>query len=250
MGSLGFTVIATAGNGKEALKVIEEENPQVVIADIRMPVMDGLQLIQRLRAAGQHLHVLILSGYADFEYAKQAIKYGVAGYLLKPVNISEMSASLKLVREQIEKDSLSNEGRQTEVMDRDLYLHSLLVPQQKTEDPAKLRSKTKQADLLWGSYEVVVIHPRVSDADRSEELIRLSVGLKQGIEGRSRGMVTVISPMSFFCSTRRCTEDNGAIICTAKFGASQAIPDSLLQPEGLLPNRNILAALIQKPRKR
>lgn len=45
--SLGFTVIATAGNGKEALKIIEEESPEVVLADIRMPVMDGLQLIQR-----------------------------------------------------------------------------------------------------------------------------------------------------------------------------------------------------------
>lgn len=116
------------------------------------------------------MHVIILSGYADFEYAKQAIKYGVAGYLLKPVNISEMSASLKLVREQIEKESLSNEGRQTEVVNRDLYLQSLLVPQEKTGDPAKLRSKTKQADLLWGSYEVAVIYPRVSDAERSEEL--------------------------------------------------------------------------------
>ncbi|GGG08853.1 DNA-binding response regulator [Paenibacillus albidus] len=193
-GDLGFTVIATAGNGKEALKVIMDKTPQVVIADIRMPVMDGLQLIQQLRSAGQHLHVIILSGYADFEYAKQAIKYGVAGYLLKPVNISEMSASLKLVREQIEKESLSKEGHQGEGMNRDLYLHSLLVPQEKTEDPAKLSSKTKQADLLWGSYEVVVIYPRVSDADRSEELIRLSVGLKQGIEARSMGIVTVISP--------------------------------------------------------
>lgn len=193
--SLGFIVAATAGNGKEALKVIEQEAPEVVIADIRMPVMDGLQLIQHLRNAGRQIHFIILSGYADFEYAKQAIKYGVAGYLLKPVNISEMSASLKEVRGQIEQERLQMEWSQTPDMSRELHLHNLLVPQEKTEDPSKLRMKTKQCNLLWDSYEVVIIHPHVSDDNhRSGELFRLSAGLKQEIEGQNMGLVTVLSP--------------------------------------------------------
>ncbi|MNH94759.1 putative response regulatory protein [compost metagenome] len=192
--SLGFTVVAAASNGKEALKAIEEKTPEVVIADIRMPVMDGLQLIQHLRSARQPLHCIILSGYADFEYAKQAIKYGVAGYLLKPVNISEMSASLKLVRERIEEERLRGGTGQPEGINRDLYLHSLLVPQEKTEDPSRLRGRIEKMDLLWGSYEVIVIFPRVSDADLPETLNQLSAGLKQAIEERNMGAVTIISP--------------------------------------------------------
>lgn len=192
--SLGFIVTATAANGKEALEVIEEKAPDVVIVDIRMPVMDGLQLIEHLRSNGHHLHFMILSGYADFEYAKQAIKYGVFGYLVKPVDIDEMSSSLKRIRERIEEERLQGEWRKREVINRDLYLHSLLVPQERTEDPAKLRSKAIEADLLWSNYEVVVVYPRVSEVDRSDVAYQLSNGLKAKIEGQMMGLVTVIPP--------------------------------------------------------
>ncbi|PPQ47063.1 DNA-binding response regulator [Paenibacillus peoriae] len=192
--SLGFIVTATAANGKEALEVIEEKAPDVVIVDIRMPVMDGLQLIEHLRSNGHHLHFMILSGYADFEYAKQAIKYGVFGYLVKPVDIDEMSSSLKRIRERIEEERLQGEWRKREVINRDLYLHSLLVPQEKTEDPAKLRSKAIEADLLWSNYEVVVVYPRVSEVDCSDVAYQLSNGLKAKIEGQMMGFVTVIPP--------------------------------------------------------
>ncbi|MGG4219066.1 response regulator transcription factor [Paenibacillus jamilae] len=192
--SLGFTVIATAANGKEALEVIEEKAPDVVIVDIRMPVMDGLQLIEHLRSGGHHMHFIILSGYADFEYAKQAIQYGVFDYLLKPVDIDEMSSSLKRIRERIEEERLQTEWRKKEGINRDLYLHSLLVPQEKTEDPSKLRSKAAEADLLWTNYEVVVVYPRVSEVDRSDAVYQLSSGLKAKIEGQMTGLVTVIPP--------------------------------------------------------
>ncbi|PNQ82761.1 response regulator transcription factor [Paenibacillus sp. F4] len=192
--SLGFIVTATAANGKEALEVIEEKAPDVVIVDIRMPVMDGLQLIERLTSDGHHLHFMILSGYADFEYAKQAIKYGVVGYLLKPVDVAEMSANLKRIRERIEEERLQGEWREREIINRDFCLHSLLVPQERTEDPAKLRSKAKEADLLWTSYEVVVVYPRVSEVDRADVVNRLSIELKPKIEGQMMGLVTVIPP--------------------------------------------------------
>jgi len=84
---LGFEVIAVAANGEEALSIIAEKQPDIALVDIRMPLMDGLQLLQAVSSEGYRLHVIILSGYADFEYAKQAIKYGVDGYLLKPLII-------------------------------------------------------------------------------------------------------------------------------------------------------------------
>ncbi|AWV32384.1 response regulator transcription factor [Paenibacillus odorifer] len=187
--SLGFTVAATAGNGRDALKIIGEEEPELIIADIRMPVMDGLQLIQHLRSAGHQMQCIILSGYADFEYAKQAIKYGVAGYLVKPVNIAEMSATLKLVRGQIEEERQRRDWYKTHVNNRELNLQRLLIPPEKNADPAKLRSMIRQADLLWSHYEIVVISPCVSEEERSECLNRLFTGLKQGIELRNAGIV-------------------------------------------------------------
>ncbi|WP_342564897.1 response regulator transcription factor [Paenibacillus sp. FSL R7-0345] len=192
--SVGFTVAAAAGNGREALKIIKEEAPEVVIADIRMPVMDGLQLIEHLRAAGHNMQFIILSGYADFEYAKQAIKYGVVGYLLKPVNIGEMLATLKLVRGRIEEEKQKRKSPQAETLDRDLYLHRLLVPQEKPGETIKPGAGIGQPELLWSSYEVVVIVPRVPEADLPDALNRLAAGLKALAEERNMGAVTVISP--------------------------------------------------------
>lgn len=104
--SLDLTVTAAAANGKEALEMMEKEPPDIALVDIRMPLMDGLQLIRRLATSGHQVQCIILSGYADFEYVKQAIKYGVAGYLLKPVDIKEMTNTLKRVRGRIEAERM------------------------------------------------------------------------------------------------------------------------------------------------
>ncbi|MFD1956068.1 response regulator [Paenibacillus thailandensis] len=192
--SLGLTVTATAANGNEAVEIIEKEPPDIVVVDIRMPLMDGLQLIQYLTSAGLQLQFIILSGYADFEYAKQAIKYGVAGYLLKPVDIKEMTHTLKQVRERIEEERLKQGINQTELINRDWVLHNLLLPQDKKEAPAQLRSMAKEAGLLRSCYEVVIVFPRVSDASRSDALQQLSEALKRTIEGKAMGMVTIRFP--------------------------------------------------------
>ncbi|WP_340025829.1 response regulator transcription factor [Paenibacillus sp. FSL K6-1096] len=97
----GYSVAATAANGYEALDRFRELAPELVIADIRMPGMTGLELIAELRSLSPACHVLILSGYADFEYAKQAISYRIDGYLLKPVDEDELISYLQELREKI-----------------------------------------------------------------------------------------------------------------------------------------------------
>ncbi|MNX64378.1 putative response regulatory protein [compost metagenome] len=191
---LGFIVTATAANGQEALQVIEEGNPDLVIVDIRMPVMDGLQLIQYLTSTRHQLQFIILSGYADFEYAKQAIKYGVAGYILKPVDTEEMAAHLKQIRGRIEAEQVKQEKYQAEGMNRDWLLHRLLSPHDKGEDPAKLRSMAEDAGLLWSSYEVIAVLPQVSESCHSDALHQLSDSWRPIIEGSDRGIVTLHPP--------------------------------------------------------
>ncbi len=80
-----FEIVGRAGNGREAMELIQALRPQVVFTDICMPVMGGMELIKEVRQLNPKTIVVILSGYSDFTYAQQAIRYGVMNYLLKPI---------------------------------------------------------------------------------------------------------------------------------------------------------------------
>lgn len=86
-------VVGEARNGVEGRELILSLNPDIVITDINMPIMDGLQMIAETR--GRSYAAIILTGYSEFEYAKEAIKYDVADYLLKPLNMKEMAEALE-----------------------------------------------------------------------------------------------------------------------------------------------------------
>lgn len=91
---LGMEVVATAPNGMEALRLLALHQPDILITDIRMPGCDGLELISRARELHPNLEMIIISGYAHFEYAKTSIQYGVSDYLLKPINKAELNNAL------------------------------------------------------------------------------------------------------------------------------------------------------------
>lgn len=93
--SLGMEVVGTAGNGLEALELVERLHPDILITDIRMPGCHGLELIQRAKEKFPQLEIVIISGYAHFEFAQTAIKYGVGDYLLKPIKREELMSTLE-----------------------------------------------------------------------------------------------------------------------------------------------------------
>lgn len=80
-----FVVVGQAYNGKEALEMIEALHPQVVFTDIAMPEMNGMELARQIRKRSPNMVIVIISGYSDFSYAQQSMKYGVFNYLLKPL---------------------------------------------------------------------------------------------------------------------------------------------------------------------
>ena len=94
----GFEVIGDAENGKEALEKIEQNEPDVVLTDIRMPYMDGLEMAENIRQRYPSIKIVIFSGFDEFEYAKKAIKLNVIEYILKPVNVEELTAILKKIK--------------------------------------------------------------------------------------------------------------------------------------------------------
>ena len=90
-----FKVVGIYSNGEDALNAIREEPPAVVFTDISMPVMGGLELAAEIYRTIPHVRCVIITGYADFEFARQAIHYAVKDYLLKPVDKEELHTVLK-----------------------------------------------------------------------------------------------------------------------------------------------------------
>lgn len=87
-------VSGSAKNGEEGLKLIKENTPDIVISDIRMPKLSGLEMIEALRDVSSDMKFIILTGHRDFDYAQKAINLGVVQYLLKPTNIEDIKSAV------------------------------------------------------------------------------------------------------------------------------------------------------------
>jgi len=117
--SCGFEVIGEAGNGEDALEMIAELRPELVITDIRMPVMDGLELIRRVteeRPDGPSF--IIISGYDDFKYAQQAVRYGVVDFILKPIDEEVLGTTLRQLNDKLAKDKALRDDRERLMKER------------------------------------------------------------------------------------------------------------------------------------
>lgn len=126
---LGMEVVAIAHNGLEATEMVGKFRPGILITDIRMPGCSGLELIEKVKKSMPELEIIIISGYAHFEYAKSAIKFGVGEYLLKPINKTELTTTLERLRrknenrlkekdakQQLEQKSKNDVGRLQEML--------------------------------------------------------------------------------------------------------------------------------------
>ena len=101
---LGFSICSQASNGEETLNKILNLCPDLVLLDIRMPRMTGIEIIRTARENGFSGHFIILSGYSDFTYAQTAIRYGVDFYLTKPIDEDELISAVTSVRNSIESE--------------------------------------------------------------------------------------------------------------------------------------------------
>lgn len=100
----GFTVVGQAENGLEALRLCEEQEPDLIVSDIRMPLMDGLTMLAEAEKALPTVRSIILSGYDEFEFARQAVSLHCLGYLLKPISAAEFTEALTDARKKLDED--------------------------------------------------------------------------------------------------------------------------------------------------
>jgi two-component system response regulator YesN len=105
-GNTHHTIIGTCKNGIEGIELIREKKPDLVITDIRMSGMGGLEMLTLLKEQGEEVLSIIISGYSEFEYARQAMRLGVGEYLLKPVSIDALGNALDKIEKRIEEKSL------------------------------------------------------------------------------------------------------------------------------------------------
>lgn len=113
----GCEVVAEASNGIEALDAVHRYNPDLIICDIRMPQMDGIEMLTRLREEGNDVYVVFLTAYSDFQYAQRALKLSAADYLLKPFEDGELEETILRIRTKLEEQqSLSSETQEEDVL--------------------------------------------------------------------------------------------------------------------------------------
>ncbi|RKP56288.1 DNA-binding response regulator [Cohnella endophytica] len=107
--SYGFDEVFDAENGVVALDIFRSFQPEIIITDIRMPGMDGLELSKRIRELSKTCKIIILSGYSDFEYAKTALRIGVNEYELKPVKIKSLIQMVAQLKAKVEKEAANEQ---------------------------------------------------------------------------------------------------------------------------------------------
>ena len=155
---LGFEVAGDAENGQDALEKIEQLEPDVVMTDIRMPYMDGLTLTARIRQKYPSVKILIFSGFDDFEYAQQAIKLNVTEYILKPVNVEELTEILVRVKENLDEEI---EQRRNVNLLRDSYRSSLPILRELfLNDMVRSAVGSEEIEKKLREYEIDILGAR------------------------------------------------------------------------------------------
>lgn len=150
---LGMEVAGTANNGFAALEILEREPVDVLVSDIRMPNMTGLELAQRAREKRANLRVIFVSGHQDFQYAKQAMSLNAFGYVLKPMDDRELVGALLDVKRELDSERTRHEKeetyRQLVPAAKNDYLLRLLESEPDSADSAALRRQFCTDDWDW-----------------------------------------------------------------------------------------------------
>ena len=136
--TIGVEVVGTAEDGEEALEMIRERQPDVVITDIRMPEIDGIELLKQAREISEDMKVILLSGYNDFTYAKSALSYGAFDYVLKPVEDEDLMQVVERAVRKLE------EERQ--------HVQNYQSLQEKATLAGQVLKEKILLDLLYGDY--------------------------------------------------------------------------------------------------
>lgn len=160
----GFELVGEAGDGEVAYPKILNTEPDILITDIRMPFMDGLELSKLVKKELPQIKIVILSGYDDFEYAKEAISIGVEEYILKPVSEESLMGELKKIADRIseekqEEESIAKymkEREEIRILEKQKFLHDMIDGKISVQD-SLTTGKELGIDITASWYNVVLM---------------------------------------------------------------------------------------------
>lgn len=185
--SHGYEFCGEASDGELALPMIRKLSPDIVITDIKMPFMDGLELSRLIRKEFPWIEIIILSGYEEFEYAKEGIKIGVAQYLTKPITgeelLTEVDAVAQKIRLRKEEEELKEQFRkemaENDKKDRKELFHSIVSGNYSTTDILSMAERLSiDLSAMW--YSIVLLYIK-SDNHELDEYSNSSVTIERRI---------------------------------------------------------------------
>lgn len=162
----GFQVVGICANGEEAVAFIEQDKPDLVLSDIRMPKMDGIALMQHLNTQYPEIKIVILSGYNDFEYLQMAIRNHVAEYLLKPTLLEEFEQLFKKMKQALDEEVQQKEEREMQIKNRES--NALLRGYGYSEEFVESFFYHKDTE----SYRVVLLYAQIEEGTEHDRSLR------------------------------------------------------------------------------
>jgi two-component system, response regulator YesN len=220
-----FSICGVCQNGEEALKLVEKYHPDLIITDINMPVMDGLQLVKKvINNVDPEVMFVIISGYDDFEYAKSAMQFGIQHYILKPIFKDEFTEVLIQILKKLEKkrelEELCSESIKTDInisfqkflsgsLSEELLLHSM---------PSEITCE----DAVWAYAALDTAYNWIPENDISNPIE------EQYFDDFSRSLDNINLHNSFVYPVFFNTGVNGFILCSTGENTIDDIAQSLI----------------------
>ncbi|KIL41645.1 hypothetical protein SD70_05880 [Gordoniibacillus kamchatkensis] len=184
---LGCRLLGEACDGETALQMMEEEAPDILLTDIRMPGMDGIQLAAETAGRYPHVKIVFLTGFDDFVYAQQAIRLGAADYVLKPTNFEELTRLIRQLTAKLDEERrLSAEKERMELrltvgqpLMLETMLYDLLLDHAGTMEKELFREYVAEIGEALGEFRIALLHTEPLRAER-----KVSAELRQSVAAR------------------------------------------------------------------
>ena len=213
---LGYEIVGIAHDGISALELVEKQDAQLLITDIRMPGYDGIELIRRVKENSPGTHIIIISGYREFEYAQSALKYGVEDYLLKPLKKDELTSILMRVTEK-QDEEVRQEYRQKKDVEKMQELMTAQLRRSAYRDvpfPGKERLNDEFGfGFADGIFYTAIVKPDIPEGWKHPEGFRLVLQHALEIMRKELGDIASEYAVSVFqegiIAVINCTEFNG-----------------------------------------
>lgn len=186
----GFKIVETAADGKEALEKYKKNAFDLIIVDMQMPRMSGIDFIASVRKMDPFVHFLVLSGHAEFDYARKSIDWKVDGYVLKPIDESELEDYLSKIEIMLDKEREEKLFTVGENLWRcEVLIQSIISGSELWENTAAIEKKALQIGLSWPSYQVLLIEIEDTNGKGPVNQVNVRRSLKQAFNSNTRGIV-------------------------------------------------------------